>query len=142
MRRLEGQAPCCQEEKRTWDLVVVLVVKQTAGHQEGGWSFKYFFVFLKHIALLTIYCLPQIFISVDQCVAIIWIFEYIRIFIDKYIHSLKYSCIFPKWIYSNDHLRLFSPHEYNRTLIGYVRFQRVHWFEADQQNKNCYLKKT
>lgn len=29
---------------RTWDLVVVLVVGQTAGHQEGGWSTGYLFV--------------------------------------------------------------------------------------------------
>ena len=30
----------CQEEKRTWDLVVMLVVEQTACHQEG-WSTRY-----------------------------------------------------------------------------------------------------
>ena len=29
---------------RTWDLVVMLVVKQNAGQQEGGWSTKYIFV--------------------------------------------------------------------------------------------------
>ena len=43
---LEGPAPGCQEEKRTWDLVVVLLVKQTAGHKEGGWSTGYLFLLL------------------------------------------------------------------------------------------------
>ena len=31
----EDQAAGCQEEGRTWNLVVVLVVEQAAGHQEG-----------------------------------------------------------------------------------------------------------
>ena len=43
----EKQAAGCQEEKRTWDLVVVLVVEQAAGHQEGGWTTgKFDFIFL------------------------------------------------------------------------------------------------
>ena len=94
--------------------------------------------------LLTIFQEEYIFISIPgklsevhlhawQYVANIRIFEYIRIFIDKYIHSLKYSWIFPKRIYSDIHSRLFSPHEYIRTFIGNVRFQQIHWFEAERK---------
>ena len=38
-------AACCQEEKMTKDLLVVLVVDQTACHQEGGWSIRYLQLF-------------------------------------------------------------------------------------------------
>ena len=76
-----------------------------------------------------------------QCVANIWIFEYIRIFIDKYIHSFKYWWIFPKQIYSDIHSRLFPSHEYIQRFIWNVRFQRLHWFEAAQQNNICYSNK-
>ena len=57
-----------------------------------------------------------------QCVANIRIFQYIQIFIDEYIHLLKYSRIFAKRIYSDIHSRLFSPHEYIQTFIGNGRF--------------------
>ena len=70
-----------------------------------------------------------------HCVANIRIFKYIRIFIDEYIHSYKYLWIFQTQIYSDIHLRLFPSHEYIRRFIRNVRFQRIHWFEAAQQNK-------
>ena len=79
--------------------------------------------------------------GVGQCVANILIFEYIQIFIYKYIHSLKYFWIFPKRIYSDIHSRLFPLHEYIWTIIGNVRFQRIQWFEATQQNETSYSKK-
>ena len=91
----------CEEEKRTWDLVVVLVVEQTACHQEGGWSTRYLHflqvlnnnfsssfileIFTKH---LTIHCLLSIYFSMDihmdplytlMCVALAnWIHVNIR----------------------------------------------------------------
>ena len=77
----------------------------------------------------------------NQCVANIRIFKYIRISIDKYIHSPKYSWIFPKQIYSDNQLRLFYPHECIRTFIRNVRFQQIHLNEAAQQNNSCYFEK-
>ena len=74
----------------------------------------------------------------NQCVANIRIFEYIRIFIDEYIHLPKYLWIFSKSIYSDIHLRHFSPHEYIWTFIRNVRFQRIHSNEAAKQNNSCY----
>ena len=59
---------------------------------------------------------------------------------DEYIHSLNYSRIFQKQIYSDIHLRLFSSYEYIGTFIRNVRFQQKQWFEAIQQ-KNILLKK-
>ena len=77
----------------------------------------------------------------NQCVANIRIFEYIKIFIDEYIRSFKYSLIFPMRIYSDIHSRLFPSHEYIPWFIRNVRFQRIHWFEAAQQNNICYSNK-
>ena len=37
----------------------------------------------------------------------IWRFEYIQIFIEKYVHLPKYSWIFSKWIYLDIHSILF-----------------------------------
>ena len=75
-----------------------------------------------------------------QCVANIRMFEYIRILIDKCIHSPKYSWIFSKQIYLDIHLRLFSPLEYIRTLIWIVRFQLICSNVFIEQNKTCYSK--
>ena len=52
-----------------------------------------------------------------QCVANIRIFEYIRILIDEYIHSFKYSWIFPTQIYLDIHSKLFPCHEYTERFI-------------------------
>ena len=76
-----------------------------------------------------------------QCVANIRIFKYTQIFIDEYIHSPKYSWIFPEWIYSDILSRLFCPHEYIRIFIRIVRFQQIHSNKAAQQNISCYSKK-
>ena len=76
-----------------------------------------------------------------HCVANIWIFEYIRIFVDKYIHLFKYSWIFPTWIYLNIHSRLFPSYENIWRIIRNVRFQQIHWFGAVQQNNICYSNK-
>ena len=43
---LEEQADGYQEEKRAWDMVVVLVVEQTADPQEGGLTTRIYF--MKH----------------------------------------------------------------------------------------------
>ena len=76
--------------------------------------------------------------NTNQCVANIRIFEYIRIFIDEYIHSPKYLLIFPERMYSDIHSRMFSPHEYIRIFIQNVRFQQIHSKEADQENISFY----
>ena len=75
-----------------------------------------------------------------QCVANIWIFQYIQIFIDKYNHLPKYLWVFPEWIYLDIHSRLFSPHEYIWIFIRNVGFQRIHSNKADQHNISGYLK--
>ena len=60
---------------------------------------------------------------------------------NEYIHSYKYSRIFPKRIYSDIHSKLFTPHEYIRTFIRNVRFQQIHSNKAVEQTNCCYSKK-
>ena len=61
-------------------------------------SYFFYFSYFSHSSYIS---------SWIQCVANTRIFEYIQIFIDKYIHSPKYSWIFSKQIYSDIHSRLF-----------------------------------
>ena len=100
---------------RTWDLVVVLVVGQTAGHQEQGWSTGYLFVFtsvLLNVFLLeaftthlTVYCWPQIFFP--------WILAWIHLLLSclwkEYQNYMELQESFSdkalgKWIYVINHV--------------------------------------
>ena len=74
----------------------------------------------------------------EQCVANIWIFWYIRMFIDKYIHLSKYMWIFSKQIYLDIHSRLYPPLEYIRTFIRIVRFEWIYSNVFIMQNKTFY----
>ena len=76
-------AACCQEEKMTKDLLVVLVVDQTACHQEGGWSIRYLQLFCNclikkilkyplHNTLLVVNIFPWIFTWIHFVLSCVW----------------------------------------------------------------------